>query len=513
MKLRTSFKRDAVPNDLTHLARALTAIGAHGTADDFGQAAGDTYEPFRLMDRKIILSDETLGAISQFEMLASRCDTLIGTSPLGTALARIMARMDGMFVAQLNGRRADYRLCCCLDFFKESGTAKGGSDEARLSALGLDLTPASVLSASKCAHQMETIELNSLCGAAPALITPGHVLALQQAIGRTFHPKVSSGLRTWDLPGESDEPDADAYRPPSPLELPEFLQDLVTFLNESPLGPSAKVALMHSQLEATKMFSSDTDQSARALLVGIWRNTGLIKYLMPPIAITPALARRNHDEVLRPYQFAPGLSEMQMIDNWVYHTACASQNAFEVAQYGYTIAHQTRRGARHAPHRHHGAAPRDRRRLPGVLGLLRRRGHRHHLHHRHQDHRRSGGLRHRATDEPGAPQQGVRVPRGCGSLRGDRTGSGRLGSHRARKSAPDNRGARIVRWGQTRRRIGRRRPLPYSASFKAWSSFWLMTLVTPSPCIDTPNRVSAISMVRRWWVIMMSWVSSRRLLM
>ena len=157
MKLRTSFKRDAVPNDLTHLARALTAIGAHGTADDFGQAAGDTYEPFRLMDRKIILSDETLGAISQFEMLASRCDTLIGTSPLGTALARIMARMDGMFVAQLNGRRADYRLCCCLDFFKESGTAKGGSDEARLSALGLDLTPASVLSASKCAHQMETI--------------------------------------------------------------------------------------------------------------------------------------------------------------------------------------------------------------------------------------------------------------------------------------------------------------------------------------------------------------------
>lgn len=64
VKLRTSFKRDAVPNDLTHLARALTAIGAHGTADDFGQAAGDTYEPFRLMDRKIILSDETLGAIS-----------------------------------------------------------------------------------------------------------------------------------------------------------------------------------------------------------------------------------------------------------------------------------------------------------------------------------------------------------------------------------------------------------------------------------------------------------------
>ncbi len=37
-----------------------------------------------------------------------------------------------------------------------------------------------------------------------------------------------------------------------------------------------------------------------------------------------------------------------------------------------------------------------------------------------------------------------------------------------------------------------------------------MTFVTPSPCMDTPKSTSAISMVRRWWVIMMSWVSSRR---
>lgn len=57
------------------------------------------------------------------------------------------------------------------------------------------------------------------------------------------------------------------------------------------------------------------------------------------------------------------------------------------------------------------------------------------------------------------------------------------------------------------------RRLPYSACFRAWSSFWLMTLVTPSPCMDTPKSTSAISMVRRWWVIMMSWVSSRRLSM
>ena len=54
------------------------------------------------------------------------------------------------------------------------------------------------------------------------------------------------------------------------------------FLNNSKLGPSAKVALMHYQMEATKMFDTDIDQLARALLVGIWRNANLITHIMPP---------------------------------------------------------------------------------------------------------------------------------------------------------------------------------------------------------------------------------------
>ncbi|VYU16060.1 Uncharacterised protein [Eggerthella lenta] len=37
----------------------------------------------------------------------------------------------------------------------------------------------------------------------------------------------------------------------------------------------------------------------------------------------------------------------------------------------------------------------------------------------------------------------------------------------------------------------------YSACRSAFSSFWLTTFVTPSACMDTPNSISAISMVRR----------------
>lgn len=340
MRLRTSFRREAAPEDLAHLPEALSAAGACGDAGKTVQDDRAIYQPFQLMGRKIILSDETLGAISQFEIFASRCDCTIGTSPLGPSLSRTLARMDGIFVALLNGARADYRTCCFLDYLKEAGGwTKDTPDKAKVEAImGSARLDREVLEASRCAHQMMTIEINSLCGAAPATITPRYVLALHQAISRTFHPGAPTGLRGWEVNGKDSEGLGRAYRPPSPLELPEFLQDLVMFLNNSKLGPSAKVALMHYQMEATKMFDTDIDQLARALLVGIWRNANLITHIMAPIAITPALAQRNHDEVLQPYQFCHGTSEMQMIDEWVYHTARASRNAFEVAQYSYRLA-------------------------------------------------------------------------------------------------------------------------------------------------------------------------------
>lgn len=340
MRLRTSFRREAAPEDLAHLPEALSAAGACGDAGKTVQDDRAIYQPFQLMGRKIILSDETLGAISQFEIFASRCDCTIGTSPLGPSLSRTLARMDGIFVALLNGARADYRTCCFLDYLKEAGGwTKDTPDKAKVEAImGSARLDREVLEASRCAHQMMTIEINSLCGAAPATITPRYVLALHQAISRTFHPGAPTGLRGWEVNGKDSEGLGRAYRPPSPLELPEFLQDLVMFLNNSKLGPSAKVALMHYQMEATKMFDTDIDQLARAHLVGIWRNANLITHIMAPIAITPALAQRNHDEVLQPYQFCHGTSEMQMIDEWVYHTARASRNAFEVAQYSYRLA-------------------------------------------------------------------------------------------------------------------------------------------------------------------------------
>ena len=83
MELRTSFKRADAPKDLIHLARTLDNAEISSEDSDFGQAVKRNYKPFWLTDRKIIMSDETLGAISQLEIQISRHDCLIGTSDLG----------------------------------------------------------------------------------------------------------------------------------------------------------------------------------------------------------------------------------------------------------------------------------------------------------------------------------------------------------------------------------------------------------------------------------------------
>ena len=82
MELRTSFKRADAPKDLIHLARTLDNAEISSEDSDFGQAVKRNYKPFWLTDRKIIMSDETLGAISQLEIQISRHDWNIGSRPL-----------------------------------------------------------------------------------------------------------------------------------------------------------------------------------------------------------------------------------------------------------------------------------------------------------------------------------------------------------------------------------------------------------------------------------------------
>ena len=332
MGLKTSFDRSELPQDLAAITH-FPPVSDHLTPP--AQQANSHYTPFPLTTRKIILSDETLGEAARFEMLASRYDCIIGSSPYINSLVRIVSRINGIFLAAREGKQASYQLCCYNDFLNESPptTNKGTVGISRLESFGLNEINRDVFNASRCACQMANIETKLLDSGLPSTITPSFILSLHSTLSAIYSPGVSAGLRNHDFSAPRPIQGESIYRPPSPLELPVFLKDLAAFINDSKLSPSIKGALVHYQMEATKMFSSNTEQLNCALSIGLWQNAGLIKRLILPIAVTPALETSKREKVLQPYRFSPLKTEVQMIDDWIYHTARASQNAVQI-EYG-----------------------------------------------------------------------------------------------------------------------------------------------------------------------------------
>ena len=273
MGLKTSFDRSELPQDLAAITH-FPPVSDHLTPP--AQQANSHYTPFPLTTRKIILSDETLGEAARFEMLASRYDCIIGSSPYINSLVRIVSRINGIFLAAREGKQASYQLCCYNDLLNEINR--------------------DVFNASRCACQMANIETKLLDSGLPSTITPSFILSLHSTLSAIYSPGVSAGLRNHDFSAPRPIQGESIYRPPSPLELPVFLKDLAAFINDSKLSPSIKGALVHYQTEATKMFSSHTEQLNCALLIGLWQNAGLIKRLILPIAVTPALETSKREK-------------------------------------------------------------------------------------------------------------------------------------------------------------------------------------------------------------------------
>ena len=328
MELRSPYDRKDGQRDLVVLAHALTASAP--AREDFGQWTRIPYEPRKLCSRKIILSDETQGAISKLEITAARYDCLIGASDYRSSLRRLMHRLEGVFSWRLNGVDVDYRLCCCVDHFATAGALAEQADPQQAVKRMVGAEGESVRAAVG-AHQIETIIDGVFAGELEtAGLTPARIVAIHDAIAGTLHPSQACGLRTWELPPVATARDGSAYLAPPPQALPAFLGDVAAFIATSKLGPVAKSALAYFQLETARMFSSSIDEAGRVIAACLWKQEGLIEHMMPPISITPALEAGTHAKKLRFYLADPGSCELLMLDDWVYLIACSTLNAFEV---------------------------------------------------------------------------------------------------------------------------------------------------------------------------------------
>ena len=323
MELSADFGHEKGQDDLIDLQNALGSL--RRVHDQW------TQKPFQasmLTGRKIILSDETMGAISDLEIATARCDTEIGLSPHCTTMARLMSRMEGVCAAIANGFPADYRVCCYLDYF----TAKAKASPEAIGTLVAQATGASlpVIQASLCGRQIEAIVarlLNEEC--AIASMTPERIVSLNDALCRAINPTWELGMRTWDYRAPEDGR-AMAYQPPAASDLRRYLEDISTFVTDSKLSPVAKAALVFFQLDAVRMFPHHFDQLGRIISFYMWKHTDLVRHVIPPISATPAIHPKKHQEKLKPYLYQGETTDMLLLDDWIYHVARSTQNAVEL---------------------------------------------------------------------------------------------------------------------------------------------------------------------------------------
>ena len=282
MEFGADFSHDEGKDDLLALRAAL---------DNYHRADEPWVEkPFEatlLTARKIILSDETMGAIADLEIRLARYDTLIGCSPYRSTVVQLMSRFEGVCAAVANGFKPDWRTCCYLDYYLAHGAVPAvGLSAALAKATGAD---SQTVQSSLCAHQIEAIVTRLLEEEQTSTrLSAERIIALNDALCRTINPTWELGMRKWDPPVEP-QGRGGGYKLPAASSLKYFLEDLADFTATSKLDPITKSALIFFQIDSVRMFPHHFDQLGRIISFYLWRHTGVVMHAIPPISVTPAI--------------------------------------------------------------------------------------------------------------------------------------------------------------------------------------------------------------------------------
>lgn len=323
MEFGADFSHDEGKDDLLALRAAL---------DNYHRADEPWVEkPFEatlLTARKIILSDETMGAIADLEIRLARYDTLIGCSPYRSTVVQLMSRFEGVCAAVANGFKPDWRTCCYLDYYLAHGAVPAvGLSAALAKATGAD---SQTVQSSLCAHQIEAIVTRLLEEEQSSTrLSAERIIALNDALCRTINPTWELGMRKWDPPVEP-QGRGGGYKLPAASSLKYFLEDLADFTATSKLDPITKSALIFFQIDSVRMFPHHFDQLGRIISFYLWRHTGVVMHAIPPISVTPAIHPQKHLEKLKPYLHQGETVDMLILDDWIYHAARSTQNAVEL---------------------------------------------------------------------------------------------------------------------------------------------------------------------------------------
>jgi Fic family protein len=149
--------------------------------------------------------------------------------------------------------------------------------------------------------------------------------------------KIGGAIRTeqnW-IGGNSYNPLNADYIPPAPQYVPQLLEDLAAFCNDTLMSPVVQAALTHAQFETIHPFADGNGRTGRALIHLILRKRGLTPSLVPPISLIMATHSKSYTQGLTEFRFLNSDDEVSIqngLNDWISFFAGACLRACEEAQ-------------------------------------------------------------------------------------------------------------------------------------------------------------------------------------
>lgn len=284
------------------------------------------YVPDSLCSASLALTAETAAAVSRAQtdiaLLNANAQHLTDTEPL----ARLILRAEAVASSKIEGLEISAGKLLEYEALDELGVRHR-----------LDSTEAAVLANIGAMRQSITsatlnppLSVTSICDINAMLLA-----------GTDMEP--FSGIlrdrQNW-IGGNNVNPLGAAYVPPKPEYVHEFMDDLVTFINTSPLPPLAVAAIAHAQLETIHPFADGNGRTGRAIVHAILRKAGLTTQVTPPISLILATDKDRYISNLAAFRTDNTDSSrtvQETMNDWVEYfarmtsEACSRAQQFETA--------------------------------------------------------------------------------------------------------------------------------------------------------------------------------------
>ncbi len=270
--------------------------------------------------------------MSRSEIELVRAEERVLCSPNATSVQRAVLRFEAMASLRLDGFKVDLADLLRLEAAQQQYPHYESTNEMLrklMAAEGLADKPGLL----EVFRYMQTIEWISRVFKPGSVILPKTLLHIRTRC--LFGPVPSSGNVTYrNTDGYSEERQyfSKLYIPPPPSEIPALIEDYCNFINRDLFNPVAQAGISHFQLESIKPFENKLDNTERAMSHVIFYRRGLLRSIVAPLGVGPALATEAHARYLLPYHVGHPVDNVKGFINsgslfklCAYYTSVAAQ--------------------------------------------------------------------------------------------------------------------------------------------------------------------------------------------